>query len=112
MSLRQTGSVSKLAIAFQHITSTFIPRWSDHPLIYIFSKKLKEVIRFELTARGSILATFKAYVALAIMVEENQAAAASSRSQGSSNPPPRTCRILYNRVWKVVNVVQSSVNRE
>ena len=36
--LRQTRSVSELAIAFQHITSTFIPRWFDHPLIYIFQK--------------------------------------------------------------------------
>ena len=26
--------------------------------------------------------------------------------------PTLTCRILYNRVWKVVNVVQSSVNQE
>ena len=95
--LRQTVSVSELAIAFQHITSTFIPWWSDHPLIYIFSKKLKEVIRFELTARGSIPATFQAYVALAIMVEQNQAVAAFSRSQGSSNPPPRTPPVTSNR---------------
>ena len=29
--LRQTKSVSELAISFQNITSTFIPRWSDHP---------------------------------------------------------------------------------
>ena len=49
--LRQTGLVSELAIAFQNITSTFIPCWSDHPLIYMFSKKLREVIMFELTAR-------------------------------------------------------------
>ena len=95
--LRQTGSVSELAISFQNITSTFIPRWSDHPLICIFSIKLKEVIRFELTARGSIPVTFQAYVALAIMVEQNQAAAASSRSQGSSNPPPRTPPVPSNR---------------
>ena len=78
--LRQTGSVSKLAVAFQNITSTFSPRWSDHPLIYVFSKKLKEVVRFELTARGSVPATFQAYVAMAVMVEQNRAAAALSRS--------------------------------
>ena len=95
--LRQTGSVSELAISFQNITSTFTPRWSDHPLIYVFSKKLKEVVRFELTARGSVPATFQAYVAMAIMVEQNQAAAASSRSQSSSNPPPRTPPVIPNR---------------
>ena len=38
--LRQTGSVSELVIAFQNITSIFSPPWSDHPLIYNFSKKL------------------------------------------------------------------------
>ena len=27
--LRQTGSVSELAISFQNITSTFTPRWSN-----------------------------------------------------------------------------------
>ena len=56
--LRQTGSVSELAIAFKNITSTFSPRWFDHPLIFVFSKKLKEAVRFELTAKGSIPATF------------------------------------------------------
>ena len=78
--LRQTGSVSELAISFQNITSPFTPRWSDHPLIYVFSTKLKEVVRFELMSRGTIPVTFQAYVALAIKVELNQAAAASSRS--------------------------------
>ena len=48
--LRQTGTVSELAIAFQYIISTFIPRWSNHPLFYIFSKKLRETIYFELIA--------------------------------------------------------------
>ena len=48
--LRQTGTVAELAIAFQNITNTFIPRWQDHPLIYFFSRKLKEVIRFQLTS--------------------------------------------------------------
>ena len=67
--LCQTGTVSELAIAFQNITSTFIPRWSDHPLIFIFSRKLKETIRFELTARGSIPTLFSAYLAAAISVE-------------------------------------------
>ena len=95
--LRQTGSVSELAIAFQQITSTFLPQWSDHPLIYVFAKKIKEVIRFGLTARGSVPATFHAYVAMMVMVEQNQAAAASSRSQGSSDPPPRTPPVTSNR---------------
>ena len=87
--LRQTGSVSDLAIAFQNITHTFNNRWPDHPLIYLFSRKLRETIRFELTARGSLPPTFPAYVATAISVEQNQAAAASSRSQPSFQPPPR-----------------------
>ena len=87
--LRQTGSVSDLAIAFKNITHTFNPRWPDHPLIYLFSRKLRETIRFELTARGSLPSTFHAYLAAAISVEQNQAAAASSRSQPSSKPPPR-----------------------
>ena len=82
--LRQTGTVFELAIAFQNVTSTFIPRWSDHPLIFIFSRKLKEAIRFELTARGSIPTLFSAYLAAPIYVEQNQAAAALSRSQPSS----------------------------
>lgn len=80
-----------MAIAFQNITSTFSPRWLDHPLIYLFSRKLRENIRFELTARGSIPTTFPAYVAAAISVEQNQAAAALSHPQPSSQPP----RLLF-----------------
>ena len=83
--LRQTGTVSELAIAFQNITHTFSPRWPDHPLIYVFSKKLRENIRFELTARGSLPTTFNTYRAAAILVEQNQVAAALSRSHA---PPP------------------------
>ena len=85
--LRQTGSVSELAIAFQNITNHFRPRWPDHPLIFVFSQKLKEVIRFELTARGALPSSFQAYIAAAISIEQNQAAAAQSRSHPP--PPPR-----------------------
>ena len=87
--LRQTGTVSELAIAFQNITSSFIPRWPDHPLIYVFSKKLREGIRFELTARGPLPTTFPTFLAAAIAVEQNQAAAALSRSQPPPPLPPR-----------------------
>ena len=66
--LRQTGTVSELAIAFQNITSSFNPRWPDHPLIYIFSKKLREAIRFELTARGPLPTTFPTFMAAAISI--------------------------------------------
>ena len=66
--LRQTGSVSDLAVAFQTITHSFSPRWPDHPLIYLFSRKLKECVRFELTARDSLPSTFHAYLAAAISV--------------------------------------------
>ena len=85
--LRQTGSVSELAIAFQNITNHFRPRWPDHPLIFVFSQKLKEVVRFELTARGDLPSKFQAYIAAAISIEQNQAAAAQSRSHPP--PPPR-----------------------
>ena len=87
-SLRQTGSVSELAIAFQTIVHTFSPLWADHPLIYTFLDKLKEHIRFELTARGSLPTNFQAYLTAAIAVEQNQAAAALSRSQPSPQPRP------------------------
>ena len=56
-SLRQTGSIFELAIAFQTIVHTFSPLWGDHPLIYTFPDKLKEHIRFELTAQGSLPTT-------------------------------------------------------
>ena len=69
--LRQTDSVSDLAVAFQTITHSFSPQWPDHPLIYLFSRKLKECVRFELTARGSLPPTFHAYVTAAISVEQN-----------------------------------------
>ena len=49
---------------------------------------LKENIRFELTARGSLPTTFQAYLTAAIAVEQNQAAAALSRSQPSPQPRP------------------------
>ena len=38
-------------------------------------QKLKEVIRYELTSRGTLPSTFQAYVAAAMAVELNQAAA-------------------------------------
>ena len=76
--LHQTSSVSELAIAFYNITNNFCPRWTDHPLIFVFSQKLKEVIRFELSARGDLPSTFQAYLAVAISIEHNQAAAAHS----------------------------------
>ena len=75
INLRQTGTVSELAIAFQNITNTFRPKWSDHPLIFTFSQKLREVVRFELTSRGLPPSTFQDFVSAAISVEQNQAAA-------------------------------------
>ena len=95
--LRHTGTVSELAIAFQNITHTFSPRWPDHPLTYLFSRKLKEYIRFELTAPGSLPPTCHAYLAAAILVEQNQACRsqlplppllpATSSPPHSSSPP-------------------------
>ena len=69
--LRQTGSVSDLAVAFQTITNTFHPRWPNRPLIFLFSRKLKESVRFELYDRGSLPSTFHSYLAAAIAVEQN-----------------------------------------
>ena len=85
--LRQTGTVQQLAIAFQNITNTFTPRWTDHSLIYVLSKKIREPIRFELAARGTVPPLFHAYVAAAISVEQNQAAANNFRSQQQPQPP-------------------------
>ena len=51
--LRQTRTVLELAIAFQNVTNTFTPWWTDHAQIYV-SKKLKEAIRFETAARGDV----------------------------------------------------------
>ena len=85
--LRQTGTVQQLAIAFQNITNTFTPRWTDHPLIYVLSKKIREPIRFELAARGTVPLLFHDYVAAAISVEQNQAAANNFRGQPQPQPP-------------------------
>ena len=88
INLRQTGTVSELAIAFQNITNTFRPKWSDHPLIFTFSQKLREVVRYELTSRGLPPSTFQAFISAAISVEQNQAAAHASRG----GQPPHTTR--------------------
>ena len=85
--LKQTESVSNLAIQFQTITHTFHSPWSDHPLIFSFFDKLRESIRFELTACGDVPTTFSTYVAAAIAVEQNQAATTLSRNQLPSRPP-------------------------
>ena len=77
--LRQTGSVSDLAIAFQNIVNTYNPRWTDSACIYIFSRKLKEAVRFELAARGNVPHLFQDYIADAIAVEHNLAAAVKGR---------------------------------
>ena len=89
INLRQTGSVSEFAISFQSITNAFNPRWPDAPLIFEFMQKLKEVIRYELTGRGTLPSTFQAFVAAAITVELNQAAAHSSRGGSQSSNAPR-----------------------
>ena len=72
--LRQTGSVSKLAIAFQNIINTYVPRWTDSASIYFLSRKLKEAIRFELGKRGDVPDELQAYIAAAIAMEHNLAA--------------------------------------
>ena len=87
INLRQTGSVSELAISFQNITNHFRPRKPDHPFIFVFSQKSKEVTRFELTAHGDLPSKFHTYIAAAISIEQNQAAAAQSRPHPP--PPPR-----------------------
>ena len=85
--LRQTGSVSALAIAFQNIINTYVPQWNDSASIYFFSRKLKESIRFEITARGNVPVLHQAYIAAAISVEHNQAAAIKGRPQHQQQQP-------------------------
>ena len=85
--LRQTGTVQQLAIAFQNITNTFAPRWTNHSLIYVLSKKIRDPIRFELAARGTVPPLFHDYVAAAILVEQNQAAANTFRGQPQNQLP-------------------------
>ena len=51
---RQTGTVSELAIAFQNIINVYNPRWTDSAAIYVLSRKLKDVIRFELGKKGDV----------------------------------------------------------
>ena len=85
--LRQTGTVQQLAIAFQNITNTFTPRWTDHSLIYVLSNKIREPIRFELAAQGTVPPLFHDYVAAAISVEQNQAAANNFRGQPQNQLP-------------------------
>ena len=86
--LRQSSSVTELAIAFQNITNTFDPRWPDHPLIYTFSQKLKSEIRYELFSRGGIPTDFQGYITAAVSIENNLAAANRSR-HGQPPPSPR-----------------------
>ena len=77
--LRQTGTVSDLAIAFQNIINTYTPRWTDSASIYFFSRKLREAVRFEVAARGNVPTGFQAYIAEAIAVEHNLTAAVKGR---------------------------------
>ena len=89
--LRQTSSVSDLAIAFQNITNMFPEVWPNHALIFFFSDKLNSPIRYELIARGNIPTTFQAYVAAAISIEHNQAAAHQQKPHPPRppfSPPP------------------------
>ena len=68
-----------------------MPRWNDSASIYFFSRKLKESIRFEITARGNVPVLLQAYIAAAISVEHNQAAAIKGRpqqQQQQQRPPP------------------------
>ena len=84
--LRQTGTVEELAIAYQNITNTFSPRWTDHSLIYVMSRKIREPIRFELAARGTVPTLSQDYIAAAINVEQNQASANLSHGRQQSQP--------------------------
>ena len=87
--LRQTKFVSDLAIAFQNINNTFAPRWTDHGQIYVFSKKPKEAIRFEVDARGDVPTSFQSYIAATISLERNPVAAVNGRPQQQQQQPPR-----------------------
>lgn len=89
--LRQTGTVAEMATSFKNITNTFSPRWPDHPLIFLFSRKLKKSIRLQLTSDGSRSAIFEDYVSSAIAVELDQAAPSHQPNlppEPNPNPTP------------------------
>ena len=87
--LRQTGTVSELAIAFQNIVNTFTPRWTDSAAIYFLSRKLKDAIRFELGKKGDIPDELQAYIAAAIAMEHNLAAGRPRSQQPLPQNPSR-----------------------
>ena len=71
--LRQTGTVVQFAVAFQTIINTFNPRWTDSAAIYVFSKKIKEQIRYLVAGKGNVPTNFQAYIAEAVDMEANLA---------------------------------------
>ena len=93
--LRQNGTVQELVIAYQNITNTFNPRWKDHSLIYVLSRKIREPIWFELAARGTVPTFFQNYVATAVLIEQNQAAANHFRGHIPSSPASLTSPQRY-----------------
>ena len=87
--LRQTGTVVQFAVAFQTIINTFNPRWTDSAAIYVFSRKIKEQIRYLVAGKGNVPTTFQAYIAAAVAMEANLAAGKHRNPPQQQQQPQR-----------------------
>ena len=56
--LQHTGTVRQFAVEFQTIITKFRPAWTDSAAIYVFSRKLKPLIRFEVARKGEVPSGF------------------------------------------------------
>ena len=78
--LQHTGTVRQFAVDFQSIISKFHPAWTDSATIYVFSRKLKPLIRFEVAKRGEVPTGFQAYMGACIHMEASIAASKPRQS--------------------------------
>lgn len=93
--LQHTGTVRQFAVEFQTIISKFRPAWTDSAAIYVFSRKLKPQIRFEVARKGEVPTGFQAYMGACIHMEACIAAGKPRHfpsphpSQPQPQQPPR-----------------------
>ena len=59
----------QFAVDFQTIMSSFRPTWTYSAAIYVFSRKLKPLIRFEVARKGEVPTNFQAYMRACIATE-------------------------------------------
>ena len=89
MTWRQTGTVVQFAVAFQTIFNTFNPQWTDSAAIYVFSRKIKEQIRYLVAGKGNVPTNFQAYIAAAMDMEANLAAGKHRNPQQQQQQQPQ-----------------------